>query len=423
MQNVFVLDTKKKPLVPCHPATARKLLDRGKASVYRRYPFSIIMHEEKNAANLPSMQLKIDPGAQVTGLAILHNGTVVWAGELKHKGFAIKEKLDSRRSLRRGRRNRKTRYRPARFLNRFKPKGWLAPSLISRLDNITHWTRKLMNLCPITSISMELVRFDTQRMDNPEISGVEYQQGELQGYEVREYLLEKYGRKCCYCSAQNVPLEIEHITPKSRGGSNRVDNLCIACHKCNQKKGSKTAAEFGYPNVQAQAKRSMRDTAAVNSVRWALFERLKQFGLPIEVGTGGRTKFNRVKQGYEKAHWIDAACVGESGRYVRLDENHKPLKITAVGRGNRHMQRINAYGFPCATARQPVKRRHGFQTGDIVEFTQPKGKYAGKYIGRISETNKKNFAIITQGAEPQKIGTTNHESFKIIQRTDGYRYE
>jgi 5-methylcytosine-specific restriction endonuclease McrA len=84
---------------------------------------------------------------------------------------------------------------------------------------------------------MELVKFDTQLMENPDISGIEYQQGELAGYEVREYLLEKWGRKCAYCSETDLPLQIEHIIPRSRGGSDRVSNLTLACEGCNRLKG------------------------------------------------------------------------------------------------------------------------------------------------------------------------------------------
>ena len=241
MSKIFVIDTNKQPLQPCHPARARQLLKKGKAAVYRRYPFTIILKREiVDADNQPlrcaegvadvqaiAPRLKIDPGSKTTGLAIVNDdtGDVVFAAELQHRGQQIKKSLDSRRASRRGRRSRKTRYRKPRFNNRTQPKGWLPPSLMSRIYNIETWIKRLRQLCPIVAISLELVKFDTQAMVNPEISGVEYQQGELFGYEVREYLLEKFGRKCAYCGAENVPLQVEHIVPKARGGSNRVSNL------------------------------------------------------------------------------------------------------------------------------------------------------------------------------------------------------
>src|SRR5262249_38631597 len=125
-------------------------------------------------------------------------------------------------------------------------------------------------------------------------------------------LLQKWGRKCAYCNATNVPLQIEHIVPKGRHGSNRVSNLTIACQPCNDAKGTGTAEEFGHPEIQAQPKQPLRDAAAVNATRWALFQRLVAQRLPLETGTGGRPKWNRTVRGLPKTHWTDAACVGAS---------------------------------------------------------------------------------------------------------------
>ena len=238
MQRAFVLDKNKNPLMPCHPARARQLLKKGKAKVYRTYPFTIIL-TEREGGELQEVELKIDAGSKTTGLALILKGKtrhiVVWAANLIHRGQTIrKAKLDSRRATRQSRRNRKTRYRQPRFDNRTRPKGWLAPSLLSRVNNVITWAKRLMSWCPVSVIHNETVRFDMQLMDNPEISGVEYQQGELQGYEVREYLLEKFARCCVYCGVKDVPLEIEHIVPKSRGGTNRISNLTLACTSYRQ---------------------------------------------------------------------------------------------------------------------------------------------------------------------------------------------
>jgi 5-methylcytosine-specific restriction endonuclease McrA len=207
------------------------------------------------------LRLKIDPGSKTTGLAIVsqESGEVVFAAELNHRGAAIKSSLDSRRSLRRGRRNRKTRYRKPRFNNRARPKGWIAPSLKSRVDNVATWTHRLTLFYPISGIAIELVRFDTQLMENAEIKGVEYQQGELAGYELKEYLLLKWGNECAYKSKGPCDryLEIEHIVQKSRGGTDRVSNLANACRKHNQEKGTLTAEEFGFPDIQSQTKKPL----------------------------------------------------------------------------------------------------------------------------------------------------------------------
>lgn len=285
---IFVLNKNKKPLSPCHEAVARKLLKSGKAVVHKNYPFTIRLKKTKESRDNSEFRLKIDYGSRHTGIAILKDSIVVWMAQLHHK-TGIKKDLDERRSMRRNRRNRNTRYRKPRFMNRKRKEGWLPPSLQSRVDNIESWVQSLRKFCPITHISYENCKFDPQLMEKPEISGIEYQQGELQGYEVREYLLEKFARKCVYCGADNVPLEVEHIIPKIRGGSNRVSNLTLACRDCNQKKGNKTAEEFGFPEIHKQVKKPLKSVAIVNATRWKVYEVLIRTGLPVECGTGART--------------------------------------------------------------------------------------------------------------------------------------
>jgi len=420
MQKVLVLDRNRKPLMPCHPARARQLLRNGKAAIFRRFPFTIILKHHEGG-DVQDVRLKIDPGSKKTGIALVAEykrcPRVVWASEIEHRGEQIKQALEKRRAVRRSRRNRKTRYRKARFLNRRRPEGWLPPSLESRIANIETWVKRLSRWSPVSALSLEVVRFDTQKLQNPEINGVKYQRGELFGYEIREYLLEKWGRKCAYCGKNNVPLEVEHIVPKSRGGSNRISNLTLACRECNIKKGNKTAEEFGYPEIQKQARRPLKDAAAINSIRWRLFERLKEFGFEIECGSGGRTKYNRIMQGYPKEHWIDAACVGESGQKVYIPDL-KPLQIKAMGWGSRQMCRMDRYGFP-RTSAKTVKIVKGFQTGDIVKAVVTRGKKIGTYIGRVAVRASGSFNIKTAMATIQGI---SWKYCQLLQRMDGYCY-
>ncbi len=421
MQFVCVLDRNRKPLDPCHPARARKLLRSGQAAVFRRYPFTIILKERTlEESQVQEYRVKIDPGSRTTGMAVVRemDRRVVWAGEIRHRGQAIRDALASRRAIRRGRRNRRCRYRPARFNNRPRPKGWLPPSLESRLANVETWCKRLGRLVPVTAFSVELVKFDTQLMQNPEISGIEYQQGELLGYEVREYLLEKWGRKCAYCGATDAPLEIEHILPKTRGGSNRTSNLTLACRTCNEKKGQKTAAEFGYPEIQAKALQPLKDAAAVNATRWELWRRLSDWGIPVECGSGGRTKFNRIRLNLPKEHWLDAACVGLSGEQVFVPAGLEALAIKATGHGSRQMCRMDRYGFP-RTSAKTTKPVHGFRTGDMVVATVPRGKYAGVHVGKVAVRASGSFNIITGGGTVQGI---RHKHCRVLSRRDGYSY-
>src|SRR4028119_504269 len=348
---VFVIDAQKRPLAPIHPGFARRLLKQKQAALYRKFPFTLILKESRPDLIRPDLKIKIDPGSRITGFAILNGAQVIWAAELTHRGQAIKDALLSRRQLRRGRRNRHTRYRQPRFLNRTRPQGWLAPSLEHRVFTTLTWVNKLIKLAPIGSIAQELVRFDLQRLENPEISGLEYQQGVLCGYEIREYLLNKWDRKCAYCGVTDTPLQVEHIHPKAKGGSNRISNLCLACEKCNIKKGTQNIKQFLWKKpevlkrILSQAKRPLKDATAVNSTRWALFNRLCMTGLPVSTGSGGLTKFNRTRLNLAKTHWLDAACVGNVESLKIL--TNKPLLIKATGHGTRQMCRTDKFGFPC----------------------------------------------------------------------------
>jgi 5-methylcytosine-specific restriction endonuclease McrA len=417
----FVLDINYRPLNPIHPAHARKLLKTGQAAIFRRFPFTIILKSKSNQEVQP-LTIKIDPGSITSGFALMFRNKLIWAAELTHRGATIKSALLSRRQLRGGRRSRKTRYRPARFLNRTRPKGWLAPSLQHRVDTTLTWVEKLMRVSPIQSIAQELVRFDLQKVQNPEIAGVKYQQGTLAGYELREYLLEKWERKCSYCQVENLRLQIEHIVPRAKSGSDRVSNLCLACESCNQKKGTLDIEIFLakkpdiLKKILSQAKRPLKDAAAVNSTRWALFNALKATNLPVTTGTGGQTKFNRIRLDLAKRHYLDAACVGEV-ETIRVSTN-QPLLIKCQGHGTRQACRTDKFGFPSRYVPR-FKFVNGFQTGDIVKAIVTSGKKIGSYIGRVAIRSTGSFNISTRTSLVQGI---SYKYCRIVHAKDGYNY-
>jgi 5-methylcytosine-specific restriction endonuclease McrA len=418
---VFLIDSNKTPLNPVNPAQARKLLDSGKAAVFRRYPFTLILKRALANPNLYPLTLKIDPGSKFTGIALVTNqGNVIWGMELQHRGQQIKDALSHRRHVRRGRRNRNTRYRKAKFLNRKRPNGWLAPSLKHRVLTTITWVKRLHNFAPIGAIAQELVKFDTQAIQNPEISGTQYCAGTLHGCECREYLLEKWNRQCAYCGVEEVPLEIEHIQPKSKGGSDRISNLCLACRKCNQGKGNKDIKDFlkGKPDVLnrvlRQAKAPLKDAAAVNTTRWALFSVLKQTKLPVTTGTGGQTKFNRQRFELPKAHWIDAACVGAVEALELVTT--KILKVKATGFGGRQRCQTDKFGYP--QKYRPLRPILGFCTGDIVRADVPKGKYAGTFIARVCPMSHGYGEFVID----KKRRSIKLEYLTPVHRKDGYDY-
>ena len=425
---VFVLDKDHKPLMPCGPARARKLLKAGRARVHKLQPFTIRIVDRSLADSVvQKVVVKVDPGSKETGIAVVREDEeethhALYFINLKHRGAAIRDALTSRRQLRRGRRSRNLRYRAPRFLNRSKPKGWLPPSLQHRVDTTLSWVNRLRRLAPVSGIVQELVKFDTQRMQNPEISGVEYQQGELAGYELKEYLLEKFGRRCVYCAKSGVPLNVEHIVPKARGGSNRLSNLAIACVECNQKKGAKPIEEFlkGKPEllarVRKQLKTPLRDAASVNATRWALFEALRATGLPIRTGSGALTKFNRHCFGVPKEHWFDALCVGRING-VSYDSCMKVLNVSCTGRGQYKRTRTDKFGFPiCHFMR--TKRPHGVGLGDLVRMTVQKGKHPGIWTGRAFPSNDGSVVLIL----PEFRIKGRARNCSILSLSDGYGY-
>lgn len=426
MSKVFVVDANRKPQDPVHPGYARWLLTQKKAAVLRCYPFTLILKEARDQPPQP-LRIKLDPGSKITGIAIVNdtNGEVLFAAELTHRGAVIKKAMDQRRGVRRSRRHRHTRYCPPRWNNRRRREGWLAPSIESRVYNVVTWVKRLMRVCPITAISQEVVKFDLQQMENPEIQGREYQQGTLAGYETREYLLQKWNRTCSYCGATNVPLQVEHIQCRAKGGSDRVANLCLACEPCNTAKGTQDIRVFlakkpeVLKRILSQAKAPLRDAAAVNSTRWALYHRLEALGLPVECGSGGRTKFNRVSRGWEKQHWIDASCVGASTPETLQVAHIVPLLITAKGHGSRQMCLMDASGFP-RTKPKGARQVKGFQTGDMVRAVVTTGTKAGTYVGRVAIRLTGFFNITTTQETVQGI---SHRFCTSLHQVDGYSYQ
>lgn len=416
VQRVFVLDRRGNPLMPCHPARARELLRKRRAVVARYSPFVIRLKERASGGKQP-VRLGVDPGSKTTGMAVSRDEDgvrhVLFRLEVTHRSAEIGRRIQQRAAHRRRRRSGNLRYRAPRFANRRRPRGWLAPSLRSRVQHVESWARRLQRWAPVTVIDLELARFDTQLIQNPEISGTGYQRGELAGYEVREYLLEKFGRRCVYCGTKGVPLNIDHVMPRSHGGSNRGTNLVLACVPCNQAKGNRDVREFcpsHAAEILARAKAPLRDAAAVNSTRFAVLAALRSSGLPVECSTGGRTKFNRSRHGIPKAHCLDAACTGD---LTGVKAWHGPvLAVKATGRGTHSRTRTDAHGFP--RLHLPRSRRvHGFTTGDLVRASVPAGKHAGRHTGRVTVRATGRFRVGTR--DP-----VHHRHCVILQRSDGY---
>jgi hypothetical protein len=275
------------------------------------------------------------------------------------------------------------------------------------------WARRYGRWTPIARLEVERVKFDLHLMQNPEIAGVEYQRGELAGWELRAYLLEKFGHQCAYCHVRDVPFELYHQVPRSRGGSNRASNVVLSCHNCNMAKGNQTAAEFGHPEVEAQAKIPLKDAAAVNATRYALVRALEALSLPIGTWSGGRTRWNRDRFSIHKTHALDALCVGELvGVHAGT---RRTLQITASGRGQYCRTLFSRHGFPRGSLMRQ-KQVHGLQTGDLVLAVVPPPYQAqGRHQGRVAVRKSGFFRLNGVDSIPARCCT-------LLQRGDGYDY-
>ncbi|XWK89444.1 MAG: RNA-guided endonuclease IscB [Phormidium sp.] len=299
----------------------------------------------------------------------------------------------------------------------------LMPDAIAEALSISESLPK--NRIVLSNPSGRLVKFDTQKMVNPEVNGVEYQRGELWGYEVRQYLLEKFNHTCVYCGATNKPFNLDHFHPKSKGGSDRVSNLVLSCVECNQAKGDKLPAEFLsdrldiLAKIEKQRKQPLADAAAVNATRWKLKEVLESTSLPVELGSGGLTKYNRQRLNITKSHWTDAACVGQSTPNSLNITGYQPLIIKAMGRGSRQMVKPDKYGFPRTSPKLRQKSFYGFMTGDIVKAVVTKGKKLGTYVGRVAVRKTGNFNVKTKTDTVQGI---SHKYCRHLHKSDGYTY-
>ena len=401
-------------------AEARILLRKKLAVIHKVYPFTIRLRDNSCVSNDRTYTVKFDSGSRHTGIAIVDDkDSVVMLAEIEHRGHIIKKDLDSRRNARKSRRQRKTRYRPARFLNRTKPQGWIAPSVKSRTDNVINFIKKYKKLLNINKVMIENVSFDTAQMTSDvNLVGTAYQQGPLYQKELRSFIFSRSDGKCVYCGA--VATEIDHIIPRAKGGTNSVYNLAASCRTCNQMKSNLTLKDFGKlvgkDFSHLEPKKLPKYAAIVQSARNYMVKEITKLVVDTTTHDAWLTKYNRDSLGLSKQHYYDALSVGNIQDYKFLTD--KILVISAKGRGSRQMCRVDKYGFP-RTSAKASKSVRGFQTGDMVKAIVQSGLKQGVYLGKVTVRSSGYFNIQTKTKTIQGIG---HQYCHIIQRSDGYSY-
>ena len=303
---VFTINKNGEKLMPCKPSKARKLLRDSKAKIVSHKPFTIQLLYGSSGYK-QNINLGIDLGAKHIGVAITTKDKVLTKGEIELRDD-VSTLLETRKIYRRSRRDRKTRYREPRFLNRTKSKkkGWLPPSILSRIDNSFMWIDKFTSLLPNPKVSIEVGKFDVAKMINPKIEGVDYQKGQTYGYhDIRYFVFARDSYTCQVCKKKDKILQTHHIVYISKGGSNRVDNLITVCTDCHTSKNHKEGGILYDWMVKNKKVKSYKEAPFMNTLRLRVFSKYPNASITY----GSITTPRRKELGLEKTHYNDAIAI------------------------------------------------------------------------------------------------------------------
>ena len=330
-----------------------------KAKVVKRTPFTIQLLYGSSGYK-QNISLGIDAGSKTVGLSATTENKELFSAEVKLRTDIV-DLLSTRRTLRRSRRNRKTRYRKARFLNKKKPKGWLAPSIKNKIDTHIKVVKMVYDILPITKIIVEVAQFDIHKINNPDIKGEEYQEGEQLGfYNVREYVLFRDKHICQHCNgkSRDPVLNVHHIESRKTGGNSSNNNLITLCKTCHKK------YHKGEIKLEIKRKPSFRDAAFMNIMRWAFYDKLKELYSNVSLTFGYITKNVRIKHNLEKSHRVDARCI--SGNPL-AEESDYWYFFKQVRKQNRQLHKTNPKKG-LRKANKAPRLVYGFELFDEVEY-------------------------------------------------------
>lgn len=350
---VYVQDIDGKPMMPTtRHGKVRRLLKANKATVVNLCPFTIQLTYKSTDHKQP-VTLGIDAGAKHIGFSATTEKEELFACETILRTDIV-DLLSTRSQNRRTRRSR-LRYRKSKFNNRVfsKKKGWVAPSVKQRIDSHLNEVNEIHKILPITKIVIEAAQFDTHKMKNPNISGIDYQNGEQLGFwNVREYVLFRDGHKCSYCKgkSKDLILNIHHIESRKTGGDSpsNLITLCETCHK-----------EYHKGNIDLKVRRgkSLCGAAIMGIMKWRLYDELKSRYSNVSMTFGYITKYNRIKYGIEKSHTSDAFVISKNFNAKRIEyqylkrlvrrhnrQIHK-MKILKGGKKKNNQAPFEVFGF------------------------------------------------------------------------------
>lgn len=416
---VYVLNQDGQPIMPTvNHAKVRVLLKKGKAKVIQRCPFTIqLLYPCENKTQ--PISLGVDAGSKHIGISATTKGDNTGAVVLYEADVTLRndivELLSTRREMRSIRRNRKTRYRKARFNNRCKGDGWLAPSIKEKID--THLTAiaNVHKILPITKITVETAQFDIQKIKNPDIQGVEYQQGEqMDFWNIREYVLWRDDHKCQCCKGKSKDkvLNVHHIESR-KTGSNAPNNLITLCEYCHHQ------YHLGNIKLPKTIKRgaSFKDAAFMGIMRWAFYNRLKEIYPNVHMTYGYITKNKRISLGLPKEHYIDARCISDYPEAVHPWIN-KPVVYyqRKVRRHNRQIHKMTILEGGIRKLNQAPKYVKGYRLFDKVQ-------YHGKEYIIFGRRSSGFFDIRTLDGEKVNKGSISYKKLKLLEISKGFLTE
>ena len=344
---VYVLNFKGEPLMPTTNPNGRLLLKKGKARVVKRTPFTIqLLYSSNNYKQ--SVTLGIDPGYKNVGVSAVSEKKELFSAEVGLRTDVVKL-LSEKRQYRRTRRNSKW-YRKPRFLNRGIKKGWLAPSVQHRLDSHVKIINSVKEILPITQVNIEAAAFDIQKIKNPDIQGIEYQNGAQKDFwNIREYVLYRDGHTCRHCGKSDIVLNVHHIESRQTGGD-RPDNLITLCEKCHK--------DYHAGKIKLLVKKSkgFKAETIMSILRWKIVDRLRELGNTVNITYGYLTKSARIALKLEKSHSSDAFCIAGGSKHKKLNYsyfikfvrkcNRSLFKANLLKGGKRKVNTIKqAFGF------------------------------------------------------------------------------
>lgn len=378
------------------------LLRHGKAHVVSRVPF-VVQLDYDSTTYTQDVSLGIDAGSKHIGVSASSDKKEMLAAQVELRSDIVKL-LSIRRELRRNRRNRKTRYRKARFDNRKKKDGWLAPSVEQKIESHLKVIRLVHKLLPITKTTIEVAQFDAQKIKNPDIKGEDYQQGEQMGFwNVREYVLARDGHKCVHCKGKSKDpiLNVHHLESRKTGG-NSPSNLVTLCETCHK------AYHRGEFDLKIKRGSSLRDAAVMNIMRWAIYERAKKEFGNVHLTYGYITKHTRIENCITKTHAADAFCISKNVHAMRLSSF---FMCRCVPRHTRtlHVANPKKGGIrrSCIATHKIGKSR--FQRYDMVRWN-------GKECFIFGSTNGRLVLRDVEGVKMHENASVNIKTIKFLKR-------